>query len=402
MIALSLAIGLVGLVLLLPTLSDLISLGRQRDSTLPPASDLRARFLVLIPAHNEELLLHQTIRSVQRLDWPAQGVEAIVIADNCTDRTADVARREGIRVLERQDADHPGKPHAIAWALSQLEIAEYDLVVVLDADSAIDPGYCRAIASLGDLRARAFQGWIGVSNPDENALTRMGAVFAAARCLYMNTLKTRAGLTVPFGNGLCLGTDVLRTHGWTAFSICEDWELYAILTAAGVPIIGVPEARVPSQEAISLAQGASQRSRWAAGKITVLLRYAPALMASRRIGWHQKLDAMAELTAPGPVVHAAGATGLAAGAWLLALPGWPLLAVLLLGSVGRLAVLTLLAVRHNPAPGRALLAFLLLPLYAVWRVGVQVRAMWLVGAGKPWVRTARHEERPEIRVTREP
>lgn len=380
---------------LLPTLSDLVSLGavlvRRRDGPAAPAAT-PPRFLMLVPAHNEELLIAETVRSLLRLRWPAQQVAILVIADNCTDHTAEVARAEGVTVLERTDPVLGGKPRAIAWALKGVRLADYDAVVVLDADSTIDPGYCEAISAPGPVRDRAFQGWNDVSNRGENALTRMGAVFSAARCLFMNALKTRAGLTVPFGNGLCLGTGVLERHGWTAFSICEDWELYAILTGQGVPVLGVPAAHTYSQEARSLAQGSSQRSRWAAGKLTVLFRYARGLLVSPLIGWRQKLDAFAELTAFGPVVHTGLAVALAAAAWLLAPPGAPWLVALLLGSLVRAALLTLLALRHDPEPGRALRAFLYLPLYAIWRLGVQVKSFAMVG-DKPWVRTARHGQK---------
>jgi len=393
MIALSIVIGIIGLVFALQSLSDLISLVaiavHRSHADRTSAGGPKPRFLVLVPAHDEALLIAETVRSVRRLRWPADRCRAVVVADNCTDDTALIARAEGAEAWERTDSTLRGKPYAIAWALERIELAGVDAVVVLDADSTIDPGYCDAVFGAGPVRDRAFQGWIDVSNRGENALTRMGAVFSAARCLYANRIKTEAGLTVPFGNGLCLGAGILERHGWNAFSICEDWELYALLTRDGVPILGVPGAHTYSQEARSLAQGASQRSRWTAGKLTVLIRYARGLLSTKRIGWRQKLDAMAELTAPGPVVQSAVAVLLAAVAWFLAVPGWPLLVLLLLASLVRQALFALLALRRDPEPGRALLAFVYLPFYAIWRLGIQIKSLTMVG-DKPWVKTARH------------
>lgn len=394
MLLVSIVIFSVAAIFLLPTLSDLISLLALRRGTGPLAPSAQdTRFLILIPAHDEELLISHTVESTQALRWPPHLVRTIVIADNCTDATAEVARGAGAEVLERRHETLRGKPRAIAWALERVDLADYDAVVVLDADSLIDPGYCQAIASAAPVRSRAFQGWIDVSNRTETALTRMGAVFSTARCLYANELKTRTGLTVPFGNGLCLGAEVLERHGWTAFSICEDWELYAILTEQGVPVLGVPAAHTYSQEAKTLKQGSSQRSRWAAGKTTVLARYLGPLLRTRRIGWRQKLDAVAELTGLGPVVHAGVAALLSVLAAALAVPGWPWLVALLLGSLLRTVVLTALALRHDPEPGKAILAFLYLPWYAVWRIVVQVKSFGMLG-DKPWVRTDRHAQQP--------
>ena len=91
----------------------------------------------------------------------------------------------------------------------------------------------------------------------------MAAVLATATHQFAYPLKRHAGLNVPLvGNGMVLGTDVLGRFGWHAFSICEDWEMYALLTAHGVPIGCVPRARLKAQEARSLHQSSTQRRRW--------------------------------------------------------------------------------------------------------------------------------------------
>jgi len=401
--ALSAALALVAAVLLLPTLSDLVSLlrlvvrsnGPRGRGALTPAAVGPApappRLLFLIPAHDEELLIGNTIASLRGVDYPEAAMDAVVIADNCSDATAEVARAAGATVLERRDAVKRGKPYAIEWALGRLPLAEYEAVVVIDADAVVDRGFARALAAAAPLRDKAAQTYNDVSNPTENALTRMAAVFSSARSVFMNGLKRRVGLNVPLANGLCLGTSVIARHGWQAFSICEDWELYAIFTERGVRIDNVPGARVGAQEAKSLKQSSSQRQRWAAGKITVLRDHIGSLLRSREIGLHQKLDVLAELTGLGPAVHAGLVVVLAAATLLLRLPGAPLVAGLLLASLGRHAVYTLLAVTRDRQPGRALLAFTYLPFYTAWRLGVQLLALTMVG-DKPWVRTQRHVE----------
>lgn len=382
----------VAAVLLLPVLSDLVSAVMALVRRPPRRGELAGdppRLLVLVPAHDEELLIAATIRSLRAVEYPADRIQVVVIADNCGDRTAAVAREEGAICLERSDTTRRGKPFAIEWALAHLPVPEFDAVVIVDADAVVDRGFARGIAMAAPLREKAVQTYNDVSNRGENALTRMAGVFSSVRTTVMNELKHRAGVNVPLANGLCLGTSVLARHGWTAYSICEDWEMYALLTAAGVRIENAPAARVFAQEARSLEQSSSQRRRWAAGKITVLARYLVPLLRSRAVGWRGKLDAIAELTGFGPAVHLGMALVLGAGVWALALPARGWIAGALALSVGRIVLYTIVAVRRDPDPARAMFAFAYLPFYTVWRLGVQLAAIRMLG-DKPWVRTERH------------
>lgn len=390
MIVVSVLVGLVAAVLLLPTLSDLVSLVRRPRSRGPaPEPQPASRLLFLVPAHDEALLIRATVESLVGMQYPRDRFDVVVIADNCSDATAAIARDAGATCLERTDTVLRGKPRAIAWALSVLDMSRYDAMVIVDADALVAPGFARALAAAAPLGEKAVQAYNDVSNRGENALTRMAAVFSAARSLFMNPLKDRAGLNSPLANGLCIGTGVLRRHGWTAFSICEDWELYAILTGLGVRIESVEGARVHAQEARSLAQSSSQRKRWAAGKVSVLADHWRPLLRSRHIGLHQKLDVIAELTATGPAVHFGFVIALAALTRVADLPGDTWLVAALLASLIRPAVYTLLAVRVDPEPMRALLAFGYLPFYTIWRLGVQVAALRMLGDSR-WVRTQRH------------
>jgi cellulose synthase/poly-beta-1,6-N-acetylglucosamine synthase-like glycosyltransferase len=394
MIALSIAVAVVAALLLLPTLSDLLSVGRiaMRRGPKTTARDAHApRLLFLVPAHNEELLIEACVRSLLQMDYPRPDVCVVVIADNCTDHTAALARRAGAQCLERHNTRLPGKPRAIAWAIDLLPVSQYDAVVIVDADTMVDAAFAAQLRTVGPLRAKAAQGFFDVSNPDETPITRMSAVLALATHHFAYPLKRRAGLNVPLvGNGMAIGTDVLEQHGWHAFSICEDWEMFALLTERGIPIEGVPSARILSQEARSLNQSSTQRQRWTAGRLTVLARIGPRLLRSRRIGPRQKLDALAELTAPGPALHLGLVTLLGALTVALALPARELLVVALAASLLRPAVYTMAALAVHPAPWRTLLAFAFLPVYVVWRIGTAARAIRMVG-DSPWIRTQRHQ-----------
>lgn len=392
MIVVTILLGIVAAALLLPAVSDLLSVIRLalRPNRIRVMARGRPRLLVFIPAHNEELLLEPCIRSLRLQRYPKSHLSVVVIADNCTDSTAAVARSAGARCLERTDLELKGKPRAIAWALDQIDYRSFDAVIIIDADTIVDPDFAGHIAKVPDLRSKAVQPYNGIRNPGDSALTRMGAVFATIRYDLQFRLKSAAGLNLPLmGNGMCVGTDVLAERGWTAFSICEDWELYAQLTERGVSIEACLDARLYSQEARSLSQSASQRRRWAAGKMSVLGAMAWPLLTSKRVNFHQRLDVLAEVAAVGPAVHLAGVVGLVAVTLVLNVPGAMWLSVALAASVARLALYTAAAIRVDPAPRRALSAFAFLPFYAVWRLWLQLSALRMLGE-QPWVRTQRH------------
>ena len=391
MIALSLGLGLLAAILLLPALSDLLSLIRVLAGRSAPHTSRAGeapRFLFLVPAHDEELLLPACLQSLRRLRYPSERRDIVVVADNCRDRTAEIAGEAGVRCLERNVPADPGKPRAIAWALAQLPVVEYDGVVIVDADTEVDPSFAASLATAAPIAHKVLQPYNGVSNETENALTRMAAVLSAANHGLAYVLKTRAGLNVPLSVGMCIGTQVLTTHGWTVHTVCEDWELYALLTARGVPIEEIPAARIRAQEAATLGASSTQRRRWTAGKLAVLAEHAWPIVRSRQAALAQKLDALAELTAPGPVLHL-GLVGLAAPvALLLHPPAFAWLAALLIATLVRPATYTLAALARDPAPVPAIRAFAFLPLYAIWRIGAAVSAFGTM-RNATWIRTAR-------------
>lgn len=395
MIILSLVVGALALVLLLPSISDLVSLvsavvrgGRRVDRESERTE--WPRLLFLVPAHDEEAIIGACVRSLLNVDYPEDHRQVVVLADNCSDGTADVAEECGAQALRRADPSLPGKPRAIEWALGRLELDAFDAVAVIDADSIADPGLARELARTTTWKGVAAQIYCGVENPEASALTRMSNVLANARYLFLYPLKERAGVNVPLmGNGMVFSSDILIERGWDAFSICEDWEMYAILTREGYPIVGNPKARIYAQEANSLRQSGSQRQRWAAGKITVLRREMPSILGSPRIGWRQKLDALAELTHVGPAVHLGVVVLGSAAVLALSIPYASTLALLLVIGLLRTVAVSALALPFERKPLATLGSFMFLPVYTVWRLAVQVVSLRMLG-DKPWVKTERN------------
>jgi cellulose synthase/poly-beta-1,6-N-acetylglucosamine synthase-like glycosyltransferase len=348
--------------------------------------------ILLVPAHNEELLLERCLQSLQQLRYPRELTRIVVVADNCSDRTPDIARAGDVECLERHAPQERGKPQALAWAMSRLPVSQYDGVVIVDADTVVAPDFAAQLAATAAapaLTRMALQPYNGVSNSSENALTCLAAVLSQANHGLAYVLKTRAGITVPLSAGMCVGTGLLEHLTRATSSMCEDWELYARLTEQGVAIRGVPKARIYAQEAHTLRASATQRRRWTAGKLQVLRRYLGPLLRSRNIGVHQKLDTIGELAAPGPVLHVGIVAVAGAVALALHAPGASWMTAALAMTLLRPVAYAARAIATDAEPWRVARALVFLPVYAVWRLGAAIAAFRTLGA-RAWVRTARH------------
>ena len=156
----------------------------------------RSRFLILIPAHNEETGLAATLRSFEKVDYPRSRVRIVVVADRCDDGTAPLARSCGVECLERNGGP-PGKGSAIAWAVDELleTGAEFDGLVVIDADSVADGNLLGAFEEGLRSGHEVQQGYNYLSNPWESPFTRIIAVTSVLRNGFFYSGKARLGLS---------------------------------------------------------------------------------------------------------------------------------------------------------------------------------------------------------------
>lgn len=258
----------------------LVALGR-RDRTRPDAAPPGSSFAILIPAHNEEASLGATLASCRSLDYPADRVSIHVIADNCSDGTAAVARQHGVNCIERTDPAHAGKGPALAAGLGQIDLARHDAVVVLDADCRIDAHALRAFDC--ELRAGrpVLQASDRVSNPDASPISYMLAVGnGIENDLFYAPKSALGGVVLLRGTGMVLQRDILRRFPWQASSIVEDAEYALALLRGGVRIHFVPEAAVYSPFPVDARQLRVQRARWAGGTFGLARRQALGLMGA--------------------------------------------------------------------------------------------------------------------------
>lgn len=246
----------------------------------PPASSAEIFFDVIVPAHDEAAGIGKTISSLQQIGWPCARYRIVVVADNCIDATAAVARKAGATVLERQDLTRRGKgyalAHAFAWSRSA---AIADAVVVVDADSVVSANLLESFATRIAAGAVALQAHYGVLNAMDSWRTRLMAIALGAIHKVRSRARERLGLSCGIrGNGWCVTHALLDQLPYRSFSLTEDVEFGIGLGLAGHRVAYCDESHV-NGEMVTTAQAAqSQRQRWEGGRMGLIREKLPALL----------------------------------------------------------------------------------------------------------------------------
>lgn len=263
--------------------------GYKRNTKNYQDHDPLMRFLVLVPAHNEETVIGDIIQNLQEMDYPRELYDFYILADNCTDRTAEIARGLGANVLEshKESPDAPtGKPIVLQKALNALEGYQdrYDLVMFFDADNLIDRGMFKEVNSQyldADGQADIIQCYLGCKN-------KRGIVAMFYYMTYTITnrffqyAKSRLHLnSVIGGTGFAVSAGYLHQRGgWTAMSLTEDFELQIEATCEGKRILWNHNARIYDEKPTAFRASFRQRTRWSQGHWFVAFKNTGKLFRS--------------------------------------------------------------------------------------------------------------------------
>jgi glycosyltransferase involved in cell wall biosynthesis len=223
-------------------------------------------FAIVIPAHNEETTLPDVLCSCAALDYPADKVKVYVIADNCSDQTAHIARHYGANCLERHDPLQRGKGHALAWGLEQILADQPDAVLILDADCHLDVDALKVFDARLCAGQAVLQANYVASNPDESIVSYVAGVTNRLENDLFYAPKSWLGLAVLLrGTGMVFRRNVLERCPWHEHSIVEDAEYTLRLFDAGIRAHFVEEILVSSDFPARRKQLMVQRSRWIGG-----------------------------------------------------------------------------------------------------------------------------------------
>ena len=225
------------------------------------------RIAVLVPAHDEERNIERCVASLLASEFGHFQRDVFVIADNCADRTAELARHAGSRVIERFDSSVRGKGAALNYAFTLLASEGYGAYLVVDADSVVAPDFIRVMGEQFERGRDALQCVYLVRNVD--AAPRMRLMNLSL--LSMNYLRPLGreilGCSVGIlGNGFGLTKELLDAVPYTANSITEDLEYHHKLIEKGYRAHFVRDTRVLADFPVSREGGKTQRARWEGGR----------------------------------------------------------------------------------------------------------------------------------------
>jgi len=355
------------------------------------SAPIKPRFAVIVPAHNEEHTIPNTLKSLAQLDYPPECYKVFVVADNCIDATVQVARGFRCTVWERAVPEHRGKGYALSWAFEQIP-EEYDAVVVVDADTEVDSKLLDSFARAYD-HSTALQAWqVQVAG---SSVSSVASYVASALQSYLKpwgreNLGLSAGLS---GNGMCIPRTLLEEVPWRRFGLGEDIEYHADLVLAGKRVRFVPEARVEAIAPHTLRSLRSQRSRWERGRVEALRRLAGPLLA--RFLYKQDAASFETLMSiAAPPLNLTVSTS--AACMMLGVMRRSTVS-LVVGILGLIAVAcaTFRTLQMVRAPAKVYIYSLLLPPYVAWRTYVSVSSL-LPSLSEGWVRTERPGERDRL------
>ena len=237
-----------------------------RHRTALPAQPTH-RFVVLVPAHDEERLIGATVASLESIDYPTDLFSVHVVADNCTDATAAISRAGGAEAHERHAPDDPGKGPALGWLLARLRDRgePFDAAVFVDADTIVSSNLLRVADARLSAGAVAVQAHYAVRDPAASTATAFRAAGLACRH-YLRPLARSwyGGSCGLFGNGMILSASVLDRLSFSNHLV-EDIEFQLTLLLAGDTVAFAPDATVEAEMPTTLEAAHSQQSRWERG-----------------------------------------------------------------------------------------------------------------------------------------
>lgn len=241
-----------------------------------PESARKNRFAALIAARNEENVIANLIESIRLQEYPGELIDVIVIADNCTDHTADVAREAGAIVFERHNTRQVGKGFVLQFAFDRLlrERDIYDAYCIFDADNLVDRRFFEHMNRALNSGLQVAQGYRDMKNPTDSWIAGGHSLFYWMENRFYNAARSFLGLSATInGTGFMIAAPLVREIGYNTSTCTEDIEYSLQCVLAGRRVGWVPLAKVYDEQPISLQQSMRQRVRWTNGLIQCYKKY---------------------------------------------------------------------------------------------------------------------------------
>lgn len=233
-------------------------------------------FAMVVCAHNEAAVIAPLVDNLRKLNYNSDLYDIFVVADNCQDDTAEVARKAGAIVHERFHDTKKGKGYAMDWMFERLFKMDrhYDAVCVFDADNLVHPNFLKEMNSRLCNGEKLIQGYLDSKNPTD---TWVSGVFSISFWIVNHVwhlAKYNMGLSACLGGtGMCIDTDILKRYGWGATCLTEDMEFTMKAMMENIPTTWAHDAIIYDEKPLTFMAAWNQRMRWAQGHFDVANRY---------------------------------------------------------------------------------------------------------------------------------
>ena len=239
------------------------------------------RFMAIIPAHNEEAVVGNLIESLKNQNYDKDLYDIYVIADNCTDNTAQVAKEAGAIVYKRFDETKKTKGYALDWFLKQKieENAPYDAFFIFDADNIVHPDFIKNMNKKLCQGEDVVQGYRDIKNPTDSWITAGYALFYWSMHRFYHLARYNLGLSPLLnGTGFMVRFDIIKENGgWKTVTLTEDIEFSLQRILKGKRLGWATDAIVYDEQPTGFKQSWSQRSRWTVGHMQCIKEYTGKL-----------------------------------------------------------------------------------------------------------------------------
>jgi cellulose synthase/poly-beta-1,6-N-acetylglucosamine synthase-like glycosyltransferase len=372
----------------------LLALSAIRSASRP---DTRGRspstcFMIMIPAHNEVNVIKATVSRLLALDYPAHLFSIHILADHCSDNTAEVARQAGAVVHERNEGPRTGKGAALSWLFHRVfEKEPCDAVVIFDADTRVDSEFLRVMdwrLAQGD---QVIQGQHVILNPNQGWYPALTSAMFLIDNRFQNLGRTNLGWSAKnMGDSICFRADILRKLGWGE-GLTEDYHFRFQLLLNGIRIMYEPAAVGYGEAPLTWAQAGAQRARWLRGTYDTSQQYVKRLLMEG-VKKHNlaMLDGALQASFPSystlsVMVLVILAIQISIDYFIGSISLWPLL-IAWAAIVITLLIYPLFGLALERAPFRAYIAILVGPYFILWRTWLALVSRF----GKKqvtWIRT---------------
>lgn len=258
---------------------------RKKKKSSYEAKELH-KFAFIIAARNESAVIGNLIKSIKQQNYPSELIDVIVVADNCTDNTAEIARENGAICYERFNNILVGKGYALDYVFNKIvetfgDYTAYDGYFIFDADNVIDRNYVREMNKVFDSGYNVITSYRNSKNYDTNWITAGYSLWFIREAKYLNNprmmLKTSCAVS---GTGFLVNSQIIKkNNGWKFNLLTEDIQFSVVNILEGEKIGYCENAMFYDEQPTTFIQSWNQRMRWSKGFYQVMFKYGRELIA---------------------------------------------------------------------------------------------------------------------------